>query len=95
MHSLGLIEQVSGALSSASLEHEVIVSNIANRDTEGYRRLQVSFDQVLSDVAPAGEPVSLEQDLLALSANAGRYQALAHSLRQYFSILGAITAYRS
>ena len=79
----------------------MIASNIANRDTEGYQRLQVRFDAALerADVvpvpaAPNGDAqVSLEQDLVALSSNSAQYQALARVLSRYFSIVSAITNY--
>jgi flagellar basal body rod protein FlgB len=93
-----VVDQVSAALSVANLKHEVIASNIANRDTEGYRRLAVSFDQAMHRanvvaLDPQAEPVSMEQDLVALSSNAGNYVALARVLNRYFAIVGDITAY--
>lgn len=94
-----VVEQVSAAMSVASLRNEAIASNIANRDTPGYRRLQVQFDRAMEQARPvlvaASEtqsPVSLEQDLLSLTSNAGRYGTLARVLNRYFSILGAITS---
>jgi flagellar basal-body rod protein FlgB len=99
--ALSVVDQVSAALSLASLRHQVIASNIANRDTEGYQRLQVRFDAAMerADVVPepvdANEaaPVSLEQDLVALSSNSGQYESLARVLSRYFSIVSAITNY--
>ena len=98
---LSVVDQVSAALSRASLQHEVIASNIANRDTEGYQRLQLRFDAALERAsvvaepanAQADAPVSLEQDLVALSSNSARYEALARVLNRYFSIVSAITNY--
>lgn len=98
--STGLVQQVSSAMSAASIEHQVVTSNIANRDAQDYQRLKVRFDAAMSGersvhiVADesAGE-VSLEQDLLALSMNSGRYQALARSLNRYFAIVSAIASY--
>lgn len=94
-----VVDQVSAALSARSLLHEAIASNIANRDAQGYQRLQVRFDAAMAQGrAPTvqaertREPVSLEQDLVALSANAAQYQALARTLSRYFSIINAITA---
>src|SRR5262245_26836323 len=68
--TVSVVDQVSAALSLASLKHEVIASNIANRDTQGYRRLQVSFDAAMERARiepaaadPTDPQVSLEQDL--------------------------------
>ena len=99
--AVSIVDQVSAALSRASLQHEVIASNIANRDTEGYQRLQLRFDAAMERASVVAEPpgtddqapVSLEQDLVALSSNSARYGALARVLSRYFSIAGAITNY--
>ena len=89
------VDQVSSALSLASLRHQAIASNIANRDTVGYRRLQVQFNEALQAGAPhpvitpeavAASVPSVEQDMVALSTNALHYQALARVLSRYFSI---------
>ncbi len=98
---VSVVDQVSAALSRASLQHEVIASNIANRDTEGYHRLQLRFDAALEQASVVAEPasvqsdspVSLEQDLVALSSNSARYEALARVLNRYFAIVSAITNY--
>lgn len=95
------IERISAALSLANLKHQVIANNIANRDTEGYRRLAVRFDAAMERgrVVPAENaaagigPVSLEQDLVALSANSAHYEAMTKVLSRYFSIARAITNY--
>lgn len=94
---VSVIDQISAAMSVKSLEHEAIASNIANRDTQGYQRLKVQFDRAWGAEAArittdkTSAPVSVEEDLVALSTNAGRYQALARSLSRYFSIINAIT----
>lgn len=96
---VSVVEQVSAALSVASLRQQVIASNIANRDTQGYQRLQLRFDAALeragvvaSAPGASAEPVSLEQDLVALSTNSAHYAALARVLSRYFSILGVMTS---
>jgi flagellar basal-body rod protein FlgB len=97
--AVSVVDQVSTALSLASLKNQVIASNIANRDTQGYQRLQVRFDAAMAraDVvaepaeASADTPVSLEQDLVTLSSNSGRYEALARVLNRYFSLVSTIT----
>ncbi len=90
-----VIEQVSASMSNRSLQHQLIASNIANRDTPGYQRLKLQFDHALgAAVSSADAPdtaVSLEQDLVALSSNVSQYQAMARVLNRYFSILAAIT----
>lgn len=53
--NITVVEQVSSALSLATLRNQVIASNIAHRDTQGYQRLQVSFDEAMAGAAaPAG-----------------------------------------
>lgn len=91
-----VVDQVSAALSVASLRHQVIASNVANRDTDGYQRLKLQFDRAMSAgiaVDAATEPPSLEQDMVELSANAAHYGALTRVLTRYFSIVSAITSY--
>jgi flagellar basal body rod protein FlgB len=100
MTGISAIDQVSAALSLASLRHETIASNIANRDAQGYQRLQVRFDEAMqrgqivpAPADPADPQPSIEQDAVALSTNTAQYEALARVLSRYFSILGAITNY--
>jgi flagellar basal body rod protein FlgB len=93
-----LISRVSTALSVTGLRNEVIASNIANRETEGYHRMGLRFEDVLDRPGGASvvtdrsdRPVSLEEDLVALSANTLRYESLARALGQYFSVITEIT----
>ena len=91
-------DQLSTAMSLRSLQHQVLASNIANRETQGYQRLQLQFDrglgqaQVVAAPAVAGESAALEQELVALFANSGEYQAMARVLNRYFAILNVITS---
>jgi flagellar basal-body rod protein FlgB len=41
-------ELLGGLLDAASLRHRVIAQNVANVNTPGYRRLDVSFEETLS-----------------------------------------------
>jgi len=93
-----VIDQISAAMSVANLQHQVNVSNIANRDAQGFQRLKLQFDRamgepeaarVVSDDSPV--PVSLEQDLVAMSNNLMRYQTMARALGHYFSMIATIT----
>lgn len=93
-----LIDQVAASMSAGSLQNQVIAGNIANRDTVGYQRMKLQFDDamnrasaatIVADTSPTA--VSLEQDLVALSSNAMQYQALARALSHYFSVMAAIT----
>jgi flagellar basal-body rod protein FlgB len=43
--NITVVDQVASALSLASLRNQVIASNIAHRDTEGYQRLKVRFEE--------------------------------------------------
>ena len=99
LSNIAAVDQVSQALSLASLRNQAIASNIANRDTEGYQRVEAKFIAALQ-TREIGRPVltpetlapgakatpSIEQDMVALSANALHYQALARVLSRYFSI---------
>lgn len=93
-----VVDQIAATMSVKTLQHEVIAQNIANRDTQGYRRIKLRFDhamdragapRIVADDSAATAP--LEQDVLALSANSGQYAALASVLSRYFSIIAAIT----
>jgi flagellar basal body rod protein FlgB len=93
-----VIEQISASMSVTNLQHQVNVSNIANRDTQGYQRMKLQFDhamgqagaaRIVSDKSTA--PVSLEQDLVAMSTNLMQYQTMARALGRYFSMIAAIT----
>ena len=95
------VDQVSSALSLASLRNQALASNIANRETEGYQRLQAQFSEalrggaahpVIAPEAATGAAPSLEQDMVALSTNALHYQALARVLSRYFSIQETIAS---
>jgi flagellar basal-body rod protein FlgB len=95
---------VSSALSVAALRHQVIASNIANRDSIGYQRLALRFDSAMAaDGAASAQVVpeersadlasaapSLEQDMVDLSSNAMNYQALARALTKYFAIAATV-----
>src|SRR5882724_4326044 len=96
--ALSVIDRISASMSVGSLRNQAIASNIANRDTQGYRRLKLGFDQAMDRAGAAAiiadgssTPVSLEQDLVDLSANAGHYESMARVLSRYFSIINAIT----
>ena len=95
-----VIEQISASMSVSTLQHQVIASNIANRDAQGYQRLKLRFEHAMDRAGASvitadspNAPVSLEQDLVALSANSTRFQALTGVLNRYFSIAAAITNY--
>lgn len=101
-NNITAVDQISFALSLASLRNQTIASNIANRDTAGYQRLQAQFSEalqggggthpVITAEAVAGSATSVEQDMVALSTNALHYQALARVLSRYFSIQETIAS---
>jgi flagellar basal-body rod protein FlgB len=93
-----VIDGISAAMSVQSLRNEVIASNIANRNAEGYQRLKVSFDRAFEEAGRAtvvadrsNTPVSMEDDLIALSSNSAQYGALARVINRYFVVLATIT----
>lgn len=96
--SPSVIDGISAAMSVQSVRNEVIASNIANRDAEGYQRLKVGFDRAFEEAGRAtvaadrsSTPVSMEDDLIALTSNSAQYQALARVLNRYFVVLATIT----
>jgi flagellar basal body rod protein FlgB len=91
------IERVSEAMSLRALQVDVIASNVANRDTEGYQRMRVRFDSAMRradavrvEPDPTGTPPSIEDDLAQLASTSMRYHAMASSLSRYFSLLATI-----
>jgi flagellar basal body rod protein FlgB len=93
-----VVEQISAAMSAKALQHDVIASNIANRDAQGYQRMKVRFDSLMGEGGPPTVTVdttpgvpSLEADVVALTRNTGQYSAMARVLSRYFSIISAIT----
>lgn len=101
-----LIDRVAASLSVATLRHQAIASNIANRDTPEYQRLKLGFDRALGGVSSSDSgsspraalvaenadiKPSLEDDMVSLSANTMNYQVLTRALSRYFALLGAIT----
>jgi flagellar basal body rod protein FlgB len=91
------IERVSEAMSLRALQLDVIASNVANRDAEGYQRMRVQFDSALQRsgavrIEPdvTGPTPSIEDDLVQLASTSMQYQALAGSLSRYFSVLATI-----
>jgi flagellar basal body rod protein FlgB len=92
-----VVEQISAAMSVSNLQHQVNVSNIANRDTQGYQRMKLQFDYTMDHAGPprvvtdrSSAPVSLEQDLVSMSTNLMRYQVMARAVGHYFSLVTAI-----
>ena len=93
-----VVQQISAAMSACNLQHQVIVANIANRETRGYQRLKLQFDSAMDSAsAPrvvtdrSQAPVTLEQDMVNMSTNLLHYQIMARSLGRYFSVVAAIT----
>lgn len=94
---VSVIDQLSAAMSVSSLQNRVIASNIANRSSEGYHRLQLRFTNAMDRMGGveitadhSATHVSLEEDLVALSSNAGRYGTMARVLSRYFSMVSII-----
>ena len=95
---VSVVQQISAAMSVCNLQHQVTVTNIANRDTQGFQRLKLHFDSAMEQVsAPrivtdrSQAPVPVEQDLVNMSTNLMHYQVMARSLGRYFTLIAAIT----
>ncbi|MFP4054363.1 MAG: flagellar basal body rod protein FlgB [Phycisphaerae bacterium] len=55
-----MIPYLEAGLKASSLRSKAIANNIANLQTEGYRRLDVKFEDVLKSRLSKGEPLELE-----------------------------------
>ncbi len=94
---------LSRAMDTYTLRQRVTAGNIANADTPGYSRREVSFEDELQkvqrttgadrmkDVTPSivekGEPVVLEDELLEMSDTQMRVHLVTRSIRHHFDIL--------
>jgi flagellar basal-body rod protein FlgB len=58
------------ALDGFSMRHQAIASNIANRDTAGYQRLKVSFEDQLAAITQAHDSGASDDELRALLGHA-------------------------
>lgn len=61
------IPLLAKALGAYSLRHKVIASNVANINTVGYRRQQVSFEEQLTGMLQQSEPQLARTDTRHLS----------------------------
>ncbi|MBX9580965.1 MAG: flagellar basal body protein [Gemmataceae bacterium] len=87
------IDTLSGLLSATGLRHRVIAQNVANVNTPGYRRLEVTFGGELARATGAaptpkvvygdgparvdGNTVDIDREMNDLAKNALLYQAAA------------------
>lgn len=67
------------ALDGFSMRHQAIASNIANRDTPGYQRLTVSFEDQLAAISGARNAGASDDDLRALMSQAAAGLKIASS----------------
>ena len=67
----GQLDLMSRMMDAAEIQHRVISHNIANVNTPGYHRLEVSFEEVLrnADRVSRGQPVVREQSGLTERAD--------------------------
>jgi len=95
-----VVDRISAAMSIAAMRNQVFASNIANRDAQGYQRMQVRLDSTWNGVFASLVPdrsstaVPLDQEIVGMSANAGHYESMARALSRYFSVLNTITSSR-
>jgi flagellar basal-body rod protein FlgB len=108
MFSGGAMQSMERALSTSSLRHRLILENIANADTPGYRRKdldQGSFDDALRQAtsegsAPGGmlrhdgNNVDLETELAQLGQNGLFHNQMAGLLRKAFEQIRTAAAER-
>ncbi len=94
---------LSRAMDTYTLRQRVTAANIANADTPGYSRKEVSFEDELrrvqqtkgtagmKEVTPSivdkGNPVILEDELIEMSDTQIRVNLVTRSLRHHFELL--------
>jgi flagellar basal-body rod protein FlgB len=86
-----IVAELSRALDLVELRHSVLASNIANASTEGYQRMEVVANDLVSAAGlegsgvelPVGEvvpsanaTVRLDQEMAQMAQNAVRFQQL-------------------
>ena len=74
------MQGLAEAMTLHQRRHEVLVSNLANVETPGFRAQELDFETALKDAF-------VTEWLAKLSANGGRYVALAKLLGHRISLL--------
>jgi flagellar basal-body rod protein FlgB len=94
---------LANAMDAYSLRNKALASNIANIDTPGYRRLEVSFeeemgkaikgttgkniDEVHGKVSTTSQKKELEDEMMELADTQIRTQIVTKELRHHFTML--------
>lgn len=97
----GHLDNLSRALNRTTQRHGLLINNLANVNTPGYRRRDVDFaitlaqeegrstrqgeERVTGGVRIDGNGVDLEQEVTALAETEIRYQMLTEMTNRYFS----------
>jgi flagellar basal-body rod protein FlgB len=97
-----IVAELSRALDLVELRHAVLANNIANASTEGYQRMEVVANQLVSapdlegggidlpvgEVVPsANATVRLDQEMAQMSQNAVRFQQLIGAFERTTGLL--------
>jgi len=93
-------KMLSQAMDAYSLRQKITASNIANVDTPGYNKHEVTFEEMLqqaegsSELAKTGatieitdDKVVLEDEMIEMADTQMRVQLVARSLRHHFDML--------
>lgn len=94
---------LANAMDAYSLRNKALASNIANIDTPGYRRLEVSFeeemgralkgatgkniDDIHGKVSTSSQKMELEDEMMELADTQIRTQIVTKELRHHFTML--------
>lgn len=97
----GHLDNLSRALNRTTQRHGLLINNLANVNTPGYKRRDVDFaitlaqeegrgsarndERVTGGVRVDGNGVDLEQEVTALTETELRYQMLTEMTNRYFS----------
>ena len=93
-------EALARAIDVCALKQAVYSANIANANVDGYRRLEVLFDEqgAIAGANPATEPqvalaadstVKLDEEMAAMARNALRYETLLSAYERSTGLLKA------
>jgi flagellar basal-body rod protein FlgB len=61
MSKTGIVELLEAGLKAEALRQRAIANNVANLQTQGYRRLDVRFEQLLAKAMESGEDFDVEE----------------------------------
>ena len=61
MAKTGIVELLQAGLKAETMRQQAMANNMANIQTQGYRRLDVQFEKMLAKAIESGEEVDAEE----------------------------------